>query len=719
MRSGLFFVAVIAALLLAALALRVPDARPADVSAQQFSAGRAMADIRIIAARPHPIGSADAPRVRAYLFSRMTALGLSPRFGVGQGRFSLPERRIFVAGRVVNIVGVLPGKQKDLPAILLMAHYDTVPNSPGAADDTASVAAALEIVANLKAAGPRLRDVIVLFTDGEEAGLLGSDAFFASDPLARRIGLVLNLEARGGGGRATMFETNGKVGGIVSAYGRTAPLPSANSLAAFVYRHMPNGTDFTNAARRGLAGLNFAYIGDELDYHTAHATPENIDSGSVQHMGDSVLSLVAQLSNAREYPNGAGERVYADILGRGFIAYPVWGGWLIIGVSIVLIAFAAIRWRRDDALRAGDVLRGIGLFLCATMGVGAALWLIGWLMLGFSDVQMKYALLARYGFVLGGYIALATGFALSVIAAFLGASSLGRNAAPEALWCGGLMLLAVASVALQIAAPTTAFMAAWPLLVASLAASLPLVLFVGQGTRALIAATVIGVLGAAQAAEWGSQIFGALGTNVPALLTAQAATISILLWPSIVALVRTTRAWAAPATLIVLGAGSILYARFVPADAAHPHLTEAFYVAGPGPQDFSRVADFPRLDEWSMATLGADGGEVQRDEFQPFLPAKVWSAVAKPLSVALPRVEVVRNEMRNGRHVLTLRFAPARGGRELRLFVKPSVGLGDVMFNGQPLGVPAAAGVWTGFGYAAPPGRGRHALLLGGYVRAH
>ena len=706
MRSGLFFVAMVAALLLAALALRAPGAQPADIPEQQFSAGRAMEDIRVIAARPHPIGSADASRVRSYLVSRIAALGLSPRLGVGQGTFSLPERRIFVAGRVVNIVGVLPGAQRDLPAILLMAHYDTVPNSPGAADDTAGVAAALEIVANLKAAGPRLRNVIVLFTDGEEAGLLGSDSFFASDALARRVGLVINLEARGGGGRAMMFETNGRVGGIVSAYGHAAPLPSANSLAAFVYRRMPNRTDFTNAARRGVAGLNFAYLGDELDYHTAHATPENIDPGSVQHMGDSVLSLVAQLSNAREYPDGAGERVYADILGRGFIAYPVRGGWIIIGLSAALVGFAAMRWRREGAFQPGDVLRGVGLFLSVAIGVGMALGFIGWSMLGFSDVQMKYSLLARYGFVLGGYVALAAGLGLGVIAGFLGVSFLGRHAQPEGLWCGGFALLLAASVGLQIAAPTTAFMAAWPLLVAALAAALPPVLFAGQGARALIAATVIGTLGAAQTAEWGGQIFGALGVNVPTLLTVQAATIPILLWPSIVALAQSSRAWIAPAALVLLGGIGILYARFAPADAAHPRLTEAFYAAGPGPQDFNRIADFPRLDEWSQAALGADGGEALRDELQPFLPMKVWAAAAKPASVAKPGIVVAGSEMRGSRRFLTLRLMPARHGRELRLFLKPSVALGDVALNGQPITASLAADVWTGFGYAAPPGDG-------------
>ena len=56
---------------------------------------------------------------------------------------------------------------------------------------------------------------------GEEAGLLGAKAFFARDAAARRLGLVINLEARGGAGRTMMFETSAGNGALVAAGGRT------------------------------------------------------------------------------------------------------------------------------------------------------------------------------------------------------------------------------------------------------------------------------------------------------------------------------------------------------------------------------------------------------------------------------------------------------------------------------------------------------------------
>jgi len=269
------------------------------------------------------------------------------------------------------------------------------------------------------------------------------------------------------------------------------------------------------------------------------------------------------------------------------------------------------------------------------------------------------------------------------------------------------LLLLIAATGLQIAVPATAFMVAWPLLMAALAAALAMAFFGGQGGRALIAATVVGTLGAAQVAEWGGQLFVALGVNVPALLTLPALSIAVLLWPAVVASLRAIRPWLAPAALIGLGAVAVLYARLAPADAGHPHLTQAFYAAGPGAQDFNRIADFPRLDEWARAALAADGGELaQQEEFSPFLTTRVWSAAAKPTPVSLPRVAVERMEETPEGRLVALRLTPMRRGRELRLFVRPSVDLGNVVFNGKPMPASRMAGKWTGFGYAAPPGDG-------------
>ena len=128
------------ALGLAGLAGRLPAALPADAPATVFSAARAQADIEVIAREPHPIGSAANARVREYILKRMAASGLETQV---QTQFSLRRATartsdpVFLGGPVENIIGVLPGRDRSAPALAFMAHYDSVRNSPGAADNAA------------------------------------------------------------------------------------------------------------------------------------------------------------------------------------------------------------------------------------------------------------------------------------------------------------------------------------------------------------------------------------------------------------------------------------------------------------------------------------------------------------------------------------------------------------------------------------------------------
>src|SRR5665213_568956 len=121
---------------------KTPEPLPANAPPGVFSAGRAMIDDAAMASIPHPVGSLANARVRDYLVARMTALGLSPKVQRAEShRAKVYGGETYVGGAdVENIVGVLPGRDPSLPALTLMAHYDSVPGSPGAAYDIASVA---------------------------------------------------------------------------------------------------------------------------------------------------------------------------------------------------------------------------------------------------------------------------------------------------------------------------------------------------------------------------------------------------------------------------------------------------------------------------------------------------------------------------------------------------------------------------------------------------
>lgn len=92
----------------------------------------------------------------------------------------------------INIVATLPGQLAD-EAIVVMAHFDTVSESPGANDNTASVVCMLEMARAL--AKEQLRHTLVFVAlDMEELGLLGSKVFAAQIQTRYRIKAVINFE---------------------------------------------------------------------------------------------------------------------------------------------------------------------------------------------------------------------------------------------------------------------------------------------------------------------------------------------------------------------------------------------------------------------------------------------------------------------------------------------------------------------------------------------
>src|ERR1051325_3645458 len=266
---------------------------PLDLNAPatSFSAARAFQTIQQIAKAPHPTGSPENARVREYLFNQMRDLGLNPREMKGA-----PNN---VA--IVNLYGELEGTNKSAPQILLMAHYDSVPTGPGAADDSTGVAVALETIRALKSRGPLRNTIAVLLTDGEEVHgvCLGAHLFVTTQTnLLRNLRVIVNMEARGNHGPVLMFQTGRDNNGLIQLFASAVPLPVAASFSEDIYRRMPNDTDLTEFLNAGKRGYNFAFTGVTEFYHSPKDTPENLSQRTLQHYGACVLPLVVKLGNA-------------------------------------------------------------------------------------------------------------------------------------------------------------------------------------------------------------------------------------------------------------------------------------------------------------------------------------------------------------------------------------------------------------------------------------
>ena len=370
-RTVALLVALCVALLIGVRAAMPPAVQPASAPATTFSAERAMADIRAIAIRPHPTTSADNARVRAYLLNRLRGMGIAAEERhylidpEGTATLRRWSGQVDVDSEMTDVVGILPGRNRALPAVAMMAHYDTVWGSPGSGDDSVGVASILETLRAIRARGPAARDILVLFTDGEEIGLSGARAFWPSDALARHVGVVINLEARGAGGRATMFETGSDNGAMVGVLGRGAPTV-ANSMAVLAYRLMPNDTDLTPVRKIGLPGFNFAIMGRPQYYHSPRATVDRLDPRALQDMGSQVLGLASTLASAQTLPGRAPDAVFFDIAGHGLIHYATGTGWwILLGAALAL---AGAWW--------GAALMGRVRPVEVLHGVAAQIWLM-------------------------------------------------------------------------------------------------------------------------------------------------------------------------------------------------------------------------------------------------------------------------------------------------------------------------------------------------------
>lgn len=463
-----------------------PAVVPADAPADVFSAARAMEDVRGLTStgKPHPAGTydgtprtaeqiADHTRAREYVEGRLRDLGLSP--AVQKGHSCRTFREITICADVENVVARVEGTEPG-PAVMLVAHYDSTPLGPGAADDGAGVATILETVRALRTGPAPKRTLVVLIDDGEEMGLQGARVFSNEHPWAKDVGVVLNFEARGTAGQTAMFETSADNGALIGLFGRAVDRPVASSLIYTMYKRLPNDTDLSVFKEAGMAGYNFAFADRVYNYHTPNDTAEELDPRSVQHMGDQALAVTRALLAADSLPPRAGDAVYFDVFTLGLVRYPasLGGPLALIGAAAsVFVVGLAIRRRRTSL---GRVLIALAVWLGALVasaaggiGLGLLLRKIRFPDVGSGPMAMRALMADRH--TLGPWIALvALSAAVSAaIALWLCPRTAAEAGAKEkgakdwlALAGGALSLWTVLSVVLGFLAPGAAYLFTFP-----------------------------------------------------------------------------------------------------------------------------------------------------------------------------------------------------------------------------------------------------------------
>jgi aminopeptidase YwaD len=167
-----------------------------------------------------------------------------------KARVQLGVKRINVPGK--NVVARMANS--NTPALILGAHFDSVPGSPGANDNASGTAAILEMARRLP---PNLADKVWFVSfDGEEDGLRGSQAFVEQLPTNVVEGLrgMLNFDMVG-------------INDRLSLGGSSQIIEAALSVAPNLGRFPARGdSDHASFAAEGIPNV-FFYRGDDPNYH--------------------------------------------------------------------------------------------------------------------------------------------------------------------------------------------------------------------------------------------------------------------------------------------------------------------------------------------------------------------------------------------------------------------------------------------------------------------
>jgi Peptidase family M28 len=666
-----------------------PPPLPGSAPATAFSAERAVEHLQVITGdRPSPVGSNAGDRIRDYLVTQLTTLGLQVQVQAGLGIGSFGHST--VAGRVENIVAALPGRDST-GRIFLVAHYDSTFGTPGAADDKAAVAAVVETVRALSTGVQLRNDVVVLLTDGEEPGLLGAAAFVAAQRNRHQTDVVLNWEATGNAGPSMLFETAPGDAELVRLYTSSALHPVGDSALAAMYEAGSQNTDFTVFKEAGFPGLNFALVDGTAYYHSSRDTFANLELSGVQHHGANMLALTRALGE-RDLGNvrSADDATFFTVLGRS-VSYPNWLVWPLAGLAVVAVAAAALLARRR------------GLATVPRLLIGSAAALIPLVVAPAAAVGLWSALVAirpGYGELLMGNPyrpepfrwALAALTATIILAWYL---LLRRRVGAVALAVGALLWPALLGVVTAALLPSMSYYGSLSAFAAAAGATAALLLGPARPVTAVIVTGAGSSVGAALLIPAGITLLGILGIAIGAAGVFFFALAGLLVLPLLETVLpkSPTAMWSILVSLtavvvtLALTAAGLYLDRF---DEEHPRTTHLTYALDANTGTARWVSTDHVPPDWTAGyATESDNGEGSLP--LPYGTVPRWTGHAPALALESPGVQVISSRVDSGTRVVDLHLTSPRDADVLTLHTDRAVQQVDITIDGhaQVTSVPA------------------------------
>jgi hypothetical protein len=673
--AGLLVALVVLAVVIAVTPWDAPRPRSPAAPAGEFSSARAMDVLREVAAEPHPIGSARSSVVRDFIQGRLHALALNPHVQMSE---VVSAREPRVAGVVHNVVARLPGRDPSR-AVLLVAHYDSVPTAAGAADDGSGVAALLETARALRSGPPPRNDIIFLFTDGEERGLLGSQAFLQDDPWAYAAGVVLNFDSAGSSSPALMYETSPGNGTLVSHY-LAAGKAYGSSLMYEVSRRQPVVSDFRPFVARGVPGMTFGMLDGPAYDHTAYDSLGSFSEAGLQHEGDTALALARRLGDADLWHLHAPDVIYFDVIGSLAVSYP--GSWvtplLAVALALFVVAVALAARRRLLTLR-GAAWATLGT--AATLGASLLVVAIVWMMYRTAYEERVWT---GTGVVISdwyrlGLVLLAAAVVLGIYAGLL------RRLRAWDLAVVALAWWAAGAVVVSLSFPGASFLLTWPLAAGAL--GLAGAALVDRPDDGRPAAALIALAGAVPGIVLMSNatylLLMSAGLKQSITVAAAWLVAGLLMLPLAVVL-RAFRFWL-PGALAVAGL-VVLFAvgSTVAFDSEHPKFTSVYYRAAPDGAAVWQSVD--QVDDYTRPFLGDFPRHPMLPDYFPQLGSRTTATASAPdFALRSPAIRLLSDATVGDRRTVRLRLRSRRDAAVLSLLVHTIVGNLSASVDGHPL----------------------------------
>jgi alkaline phosphatase isozyme conversion protein len=253
-------------------------------------------------------GSPAGARAAKYIGSELQRLGYS----VSVSLFNMWLRGKRVEGQ--NVIGEIPGDTGQTVAII--AHYDSQFTSHQAAEDNASGVGVLMELGRVLASKKRHRGLILVATDGEEWGMIGTRdlrGFFRN----RKTVAVISIDyLTAGPARALAMDCEGQVSGYTplwfrevvrqSANRQKVPLESASGLWEWIERSIElSSQDQGPLLRAGIPALNLSTVpldeaGARARYHTPEDVFGNFQSATFRMVGDTVEQTASALDTLED-----------------------------------------------------------------------------------------------------------------------------------------------------------------------------------------------------------------------------------------------------------------------------------------------------------------------------------------------------------------------------------------------------------------------------------